>query len=378
MRKAVAMTLMLISIGLLFTGISLWKWFVHIQIKKAQQKNQTIAATVSSGVAKAQCWKSEIQVVGSARTVKGINVTTELAGMVTQIDFEPGTDVEKGKLLVQLDIAPETAKLHQLQAEAEIATITYHRDQKQYRVGGVSKETVDRDEANDKATAAEVAQQLAIIAEKTVRAPFSGRLGVSLVNPGQYIRPGDNIVTLETLKPIYIDFYVPQQEIPHLKVGSQVNVKIDAYAKKHFTGPVTTINPIVDQSVRNILVEATLPNEQEKILPGMFIYVTLPTGKPKKYITLPQMAITFNSYGSIVYVLKPTHHTQNNKAVWQVEQRFVTTGETRGNQISVLSGIKEGETVVTSGQLKIKNGSFVVINNAIQPPSNPDPNLPTE
>lgn len=378
MRKTSAMIIMLIGVGILFGGIFLWKWFVNTEIKKKQKENEVVIATVSATKATTSVWNSELKIVGSSRTVKGVNVTPELAGMITKIDFTPGAEVEEGKLLVQLDIAPDVAKLHQLEAQAMIAGITMRRNQKQFKVGGVSKETLDRDTANFLSTTAQVEEQKAVIAKKTVRAPFAGRLGVSMVNPGQFLNPGDNIVTLETLKPIYIDFYVPQQEVPRLKVGQTISISLDSYPSTNFSGPITTINPIVDKEVRNILVEATLTNDDEKILPGMFAYVTLETGNPKTYITLPQMAITFNPYGSIVYTLLPTTQKHQGQSVWKVHQEFVSTGDMRGNQVAVLKGVKEGDMVVTSGQLKIKDGSYVVINNTIQPSDNPNPNLPTE
>jgi len=378
MKKVLVMTIMLVSVVIVFGGIFLFKYHKNTLIKKKEQENRNKVFTVSAIKANSSTWESKLQVVGSSRTVKGVNITPELSGMITKIDFKPGSTVAKGDLLVQLDIAPELAKLQQLEAEKQIARITYYRDLRQYKIGGISKEKVDQDRANFKSTTALVEEEKAMIAKKTVRAPFSGRVGISLVNPGQYLNPGDAITTLETLKPIYIDFYVPQKMIPQLKVGKMVEIKIDAYPQDKFTGPITTINPLVDESVRNILVEATLRNERGKILPGIFSYVTIKAGKTHTYITLPQMAVTFNPYGSIVYILKPTDKKIEGKQVWEARQQFVTTGNVRGNQVSILKGVSLGDTVVTAGQLKIKNGSLVVINNSIQPPDNPDPYLPIE
>lgn len=378
MKKLRAMIIMLICVGILFGAIFAYKWYVAKVTKKIEAKNKNPIVTVSSAKATTSIWQPQIKVVGSSRTVKGVKVTTQLAGMVTKINFQPGTDATEGQLLAQLNIAPDIAKLHQLEAEAKIAAITYHRDLKQYKVGGVSKETVDKDDAQFKSTAAQVVEQKAIIEEKTIRAPFSGRLGVRMINLGEYLNPGSEVVELQTLHPIYIDFYVPQEKVPLLKLGKNIDIKVDAYSKEKFTAPITTINPIVDKSIRNILVEATLANDQEQVLPGMYVFVTTNVGEPKTYITLPQMAVTFNPYGSIIYTLTPTNEKFKGKQVYQVHQKFVTTGDKRGDQVSVLRGIKVGDMVVTSGQLKIKNGSFVVLNNSLQPSDNPNPYLPTE
>lgn len=378
MRKVTVMVAMLIGVGILFGAIFTYKWYVNTVVKKLEAENKNPIVTISSTTAATTQWRAEIKVIGSSRTVKGVNVTPELAGMITKLNFTPGSTVSKGKLLVQLDISTDVAKLHQLQADAKIADITYHRDLRQYKVGGVSKETVDQDEAQFKSTAAQVAEQQALIEKKTVRAPFSGRMGVRLVNLGQYLNPGDNIASLETLQPIYIDFYVPQEQIPRLKLGQNVEIKVDAYSKEKFEAPITTINPLVDSSVRNIYVEATLKNTQEKVLPGMYIYITLKTGQPKSYITLPQTAVTFNPYGSLVYILTKTNKKFKNKTVWKARQQFVTTGQMRGDQVSILKGVKANDVVVSSGQLKVKNGSYVVINNTLQPADSPDPKLQSE
>jgi membrane fusion protein (multidrug efflux system) len=365
MKKS--MTIMLISVGVLFGAIFAFKWLINQMIHKKVDELVNAKPTVSSSIAKSSLWQHEIQVVGNVRTTKGVDITTELGGMIRDIYFKPGSEVTKGTLLVQLDIDPDLAKLAELKAKALVAKTTYLRNLKQYKIGGISKETLDRNEADDKSAAANVLEQEGNIAKKTIRAPFSGRLGISAVNIGQYLNPGDKIVTIETLKPIWVDFYLPQQEIPSINIDMPVSVSLDTYPNHRFLGNITTINPIVDSDVRNIEVEATLSNDEEKILPGMFVYVTIKTGEPRSYITLPQMAVSFNPYGAIVYTLSPTTITNQNKKVWKVTQQFVTTGDTRGTKIAILKGIKAGDRVVTSGQLKIRQGSEVILNDQIQP-----------
>lgn len=369
------MIIMLICLIIFFGLIVAFKQFIFFQEKKISKKFENPIVFVSATTAKMSKWSNEINVVGSTRTVMGVNVTTELSGMIQQIDFRPGADVKKNDVLVELDIAPDVAKLHQLQAQAQLAQITYERDKKQYAFGAVSKEQLDTDEANRDSAAASVQEQQATIDKKIIRAPFSGRLGISLVNPGQFINSGTAIVSLETLNPIYVDFYIPQQEIASLAVGQTVNVTTDRLPGKVFTGKITTINPVVDSDIRNVEVEATLPNPNDILLPGMFTNVKFNVGQEQQFITLPQLAVTFNPYGALVYLLEKTNQTQDGKIVWKATQQFVTTGDTRGNQIAIIDGIKPGDMVVTSGQLKLKNGSLVVVNNDIAPSDDPNPKV---
>lgn len=369
------MIIMLICLIVFFGLIVAFKQFIFFQEKKISKKFESPIVTVSATTAKTSKWSNEINVVGNTRTVMGVNVTTELSGMIQQIDFRPGADVKKNDVLVELDIAPDVAKLHQLQAQAQLTEITYERDKKQYAFGAVSKEQLDTDEANRDSAAASVQEQQATIDKKIIRAPFSGRLGISLVNPGQFINSGTAIVSLETLNPIYVDFYIPQQEIADVIVGQTINVTTDRLPGKIFTGKITTINPVVDSDIRNVEVEATLSNPDEILLPGMFTNVKFTVGQEQQYITLPQLAVTFNPYGALVYLLEKTNQTQNGKVVWKATQQFVKTGDTRGNQIAILDGIKPGDMVVTSGQLKLKNDSLVVVNNDIAPSDTPKSNV---
>lgn len=374
MKKA--MVIMLIFVLVFFGAIYAFKQFVFTQEKKISKKFENPVITISATSAKTEEWDSSLSVVGSISTVQGVDVTTELSGMIEKIDFNSGDDVKKGQILVELDIAPDVAKLHELQAQASLAKITYDRDKKQYSFGAVSKEQLDTDEANMESSAASVQEQQATIDKKIIRAPFNGRTGITPVNLGEYITSGQSIVTLQTLNPIYVDFYLPQQEIQDVIVGQPVDVTSDRAPGKKFTGKITSINPVADSDIRNIEVEATLPNPQEILLPGMFADVKLYVGATKKYITLPQLAITFNPYGSIVYILQKTNQQFNGQIVWKAEQQFVKTGETRGNQIAVLSGIKADDMIVTSGQLKLRNDSLVIINNKIKPSDNPNPQVP--
>ena len=364
------MKIMLICVGILFGGIFIYKIFMGLMLKYFLA-NQSQVVTVSAMKVEYEPWHPKLKASGSLRAIRGVNVTTELAGMVQTIYFTPGAVVEENAVLVQLKAATDIAQLQALQANAALAKINYLRDQAQFAVQAVSKATVDADAANLKSLDAQVAQQTATAAKKTITAPFAGRLGISAVNPGQYINTGDQVVTLQQLDPIYVDFYMPQQALVQLKTGQAVDVSVDTYPDKVFAGTITTIDPIVDVNTRNVEVEATVTNPDFKLIPGMFATAVVHTGAPKRYLTLPQTAISYNPYGDIIYIIN--QKGKGKKAVLTVTQNFVTTGETRGDQVQILQGLKEGDRVVTSGQLKLKNGSHVIINNTVAPNNNPAP-----
>ncbi len=341
-------------------------------INKYMKSNLSPPVSVSTLKAEMKSWQDEIKVTGSLRAIYGVNVTTEIAGLVREITFKPGTEVKKGMLLVKLNDDTEVAQLHALEASLALAKITYERDLAQYKVHAVSKQIVDNDAANVKNLSAQVEQQKSIVNKKNIRAPFSGRIGICEVNPGQYLNPGDKIASLQTLDPIYVDFYLPQQQIVSLRKGQKVNVSSDAFPHLNFSGQITTINPNVNVSSRNIEVEATIRNPQKQLLPGMFVYTKIISGKSEKLITVPQTAISFNPYGQIIYLVND-HKDKKGKISKIASQKFVTVGETRGDQIAILKGIEVGNEIITSGQVKLKNGSPIEINNDILPENNPHP-----
>ncbi len=373
MRKR--MIVMLISMGILFGLVFFIKLVTGLIGRYFITINQSQIVTVSAMPAKYELWESKYNAAGSLRAIKGVNVTTELAGMVDTIYFTPGAVVKKDELLVQLNIKPDVAQLEALEASEALAEINYKRDQAQYLIQGVSKAVVDADLANLKSYKAQVEEQKANIDKKTIRAPFTGHLGISAVNPGQYINPGDKIVTLQQLDPIYADFYLPQQALAVLKVGMPVTLTVDTYGNQLFKGKVTTIDPLVDVNTRNVQIEATVDNPKSKLIPGMFSNVIVNTEQATKYLTVPETAISYNSFGNVVFIVNNKGKDRKGKPILTVTQSFVTTGETRGDQIAILKGIKAGQMVVTSGQLKLKNGSYITINNKVEPPNNPNPNL---
>lgn len=366
---------MLIFLGILFGGVFGWKLFSSFMTKRYMANMQSPAVTVSTMKVHSLPWQITLKSVGSLRAIVGVNVTTELAGMVQKIYFTPGATVKENDILVQLNADAEIGQLHSLQAQVELAKITYARDQAQFAAHAVSKQQVDSDEWNLKNLQGQTAQQQATVNKKSLRAPFSGRLGISNVNPGQYLNVGDKVTSLQTLDPIYIDFYLPQQALAQIKLGQPVTVKSDAYPRKSFSGKITTIEPAVDSGTRNVEVEATLSNAKYELQPGMYASVSVTVGTPERFVTLPQSAITFNPYGEIVFIVKEKGKDDKGKPNYIANQQFVTTGNTRGDQIQVLTGVKDGDIVVTSGQLKLQNNSHIIINNTIQPSNNPAPKL---
>jgi membrane fusion protein, multidrug efflux system len=368
---------MLIIVGILFGCIFMYKVIMSVIIKYAMT-HQSKAVSVSTIQVKNMLWQQKLKASGSVRAIYGVNVTTELAGMVKKIYFTPGTYVQEGEVLVQLNADSDVALLHALEANAALAKITYDRDKLQFAVHAVSKQVLDTDTENLKSLNAQVAQQAAIVLKKTIRAPFTGRLGICAVNPGQYVNPGDKIASLQTFNPIYVDFYMPQQTLSQLKLGQLVNVQTDSYPGKIFTGTITTVDPAFDEGTRNIEVEATLPNPQLQLTPGMFSAVEVDVGAPQYHLTVPQTAVSFNPFGDIVYVIKQTGQSKKGKPILTANQVFVVTGDTRGDQVAIIQGLHENDTVVTSGQVKLRNGSVVAINNTITPSNNPAPEVSNE
>lgn len=357
------MAKMLVLLIILFGGIFGYK-FIRI-LFMAHPVPPPVS--VSSTIVKIQEWHSKMKSVGTLRAVQGVDITTELAGMVKKIHIDPGKSVKAGEILVELNADAEIAQRDSLKALVDLAEITYKRDKSQFAARAISQATLDFDKADLENKKAQLAQQEAIIAKKIIQAPFAGILGISNINLGQYLNTGDKIITLQSLDPIYVDFSLPQQALNSLKIGQKVELKIDTYGGEKFVGRITSIDPKIDVSTRNVQVEATVDNPQSKLYPGMFGEVDIYTGTISKALILPKMAITFNPFGEIVYHIKESGKDKAGKPILTVQQTFITVGESRDDHVVVLKGIKEGDQVVTAGQLKLKNGTNVRINNSVDP-----------
>jgi len=367
------MVIMLIAVAIVFGGIFGFQAFKAAMIRKFITAASSPPQTISAAKASYSEWQSKVEAIGSLRAVKGADLSLEVSGVVESISFNSGDDVEEGAPLLKLRTADDVARLHSLQAMAELSDITYERDQKQFKMQAVSQATLDTDAANLKNAVAQVAQQQAIIDKKFLRAPFAGHLGIRAVDLGQYLGPGTVIVTLQALDPIFVDFFVPQQAVDQVRLGQAVTVKVDAFKDQTFTGEISAINPKVDTGSRNVQIRATLKNADHKLIPGMYATVDIATGSPKNYLTLPQTAITYNPYGDTVYVIDSKGNGADGKPQLIARQTFVTTGPTRGDQIAVLKGVEAGDTIVTAGQIKLHNGTVVLIDNTVAPTADAAP-----
>ncbi|MGF6905030.1 efflux RND transporter periplasmic adaptor subunit [Paraburkholderia sp. GAS348] len=369
------MVIMLICVGLLLAALVGFNQFRAYMFGKFMAGNSAPPATVSAAVAGYQSWQPQLAAVGSLRAVRGVDVTTEVAGLVREVAFSSGQEAKAGQVLVRLNDDTDVALLHSLQAAAELAQTVYRRDQAQYDIKAIAKAQLDADAADLKGKVAQVAGQTALVEKKTIRAPFAGRLGITTINPGQYINPGDAIVTLQAIDPIYADFYLPQQQFGQLAIGQTIVVDTNAYSGQTFVGKIQSVSPKVDSATRNVQIEATVDNHERKLLPGMYANVKIDAGAGQRYLTLPQTAITYNPYGATVFIVKPgtQPNAQGGKTLPIAQQVFVTPGPTRGDQVAILKGVDAGTQVVTSGQLKLKNGTPLIINNSVQPADNPNP-----
>ncbi|RAX38053.1 efflux transporter periplasmic adaptor subunit [Rhizobium tropici] len=368
------MVIMLIVIGLILGGIFGFQAFKNRMIAAYLANLKAPPQTVSTITAATSPWQTTLQSIGSFNAVEGANLSAQVQGIVQKIGFQDGQDVKKGDLIVQLLADQQIATLQQYQASATNAQIAYERDSKLIKANTIAQSQVDSDLATWKAAQAQVASQQALIDQYSIRAPFDGHLGIRLVSLGEYLAPGTAVVTLQSLDPIQFDFSLPQQALSQLKVGQAVTATVDAYGNQTFDGKITAISPLVDTQSRNITIRATFPNADRKLLPGMFGSVSVVVGEPREYIALPQTAVTVNPYGNVVYVVTDKGKMPDGKPQLVASQKFVSTGQARGDQIAVIKGINAGEVVVTSGQLKLNNGSPVIINNDVQPSNDPNAN----
>jgi len=331
------MVIMLVSVGVLLGGLVGFNWFKGYMMQKYMGSAPVPPATVSAMKADYQEWQPQLSAVGTLRAVRGVDVTTEVAGLVRSIEFKSGNEVKAGQVLVQLNADADLAQLRALEASAELANTTYARDKEMLAAEVISQAQVDNDAADLKNKRALAAQQAALVEKKTIRAPFAGKLGITTVNPGQYLNAGNAIVTLQSIDPIYVDFNLPQQQMPQVNVGQKVTLTTDAYKDMTFEGQVTAVNPRVDTNTRNVMIEATVANPKRLLLPGMFATVKVNSGESQRYLTLPQTVLAYNPYGTTVFLVKPSDKKDDKgNPQLMAQQVFVTPGPTRGDQVAIL------------------------------------------
>lgn len=339
--------------ALLFGGLFGWKFY---QIHKATVNvKKPPAPVVAVSEVRTDFWQPYLNTVGSLVAVSGIDVSNEIAGKVKAIHFDSGEFVNKGQLLVELDSAVDDAELKGLKAEERLAQVRFERIEnlivKQY----ASKADYDQSSALLSQAKALVAAKQEQIKKKNIHSPFSGELGIRLVNIGQYLTAGSPMVSLQTLAPIYIDFTVPEGHLASLQLSQKLLLTVQAYPGEEFTGEISAINPEVDVGTRSVKVRATLPNTEHKLKAGMFAEVRIILNKKRQVLTVPDTAITYNPYGDSVFVVAST------KQGSQTQLKQVTTGETRNGRVEVIQGLNAGDRVVSAGQVKLRNGMAITI-----------------
>ncbi|HET6724957.1 MAG TPA: efflux RND transporter periplasmic adaptor subunit [Gammaproteobacteria bacterium] len=381
------MTIMLVGVIVLFGGVLGWhffgpyiKFFLYPEAFAAMRPPPPSVATM---VATNEAWQPTLSAIGSLRAVQGVDVTTEIGGLVQKIDFKSGDHVKAGDLLVQLRIVADKAALQGLEAAEKLAELNYQRDQTLIKKHAISASQLQQDRSKLASAKAAVAQQKADIEKKTINAPFSGELGVRQVDLGQYVSPGTKVVTLQSLHPLYVEFSLPQGDINKVRNGQKVVVTVDAYPGVKFVGEVNAIEPKVNRATRNFNVQATVPNKDERLRPGMFANVDVLLPEKPQYVTLPRTAVSYNPFGDYVFIVQPAKDKQgkpvvgkDGKPVLEVQQHVVRTGPTRGDQVAILKGVEPGQKVVVAGQLKLRDGARVNINNKVLPPNDPTPDVP--
>lgn len=393
-KKMVVMILLVLLLIAAIAGIK-----VMLVMKMIASMKPPPPAVVTTAKAAYQEWQPQLKAVGSVRAARGADLAFDLSGLVTKVNLKSGDEVKEGQVLVQLRDSEDVADLHQREAAAALAQVTFGRAKQQLVAQAISKADYDQAAADLKSKQAAVAQQQVNVQRKQLRAPFNGRAGIITTTPGTYMNPGTAIVTVQQIDPVFVDFYLPQKDLANVQVGQKVLLHLDAYANKSFEGELSAISPKVDSATRNVQIEAKVDNPDKLLTPGMFADVTIDVGAQARYLTLPQTAIVYNPYGATVYIVKKKADADKAAAeqakkdggkqpeavapagppippdALVVTQAFVTTDGTRGDQVSVTKGLDEGAEVVSSGQIKLKNGVQVTIDNKVLPTdaANPKP-----
>jgi membrane fusion protein (multidrug efflux system) len=364
----VAVTVFLLAIG----GIKYWQ----VQAAIAQYASYKPAPeAVTTATAREEPWAETMTAIGTVAAVHGVTVSADLPGIVERIDFESGTTVRAGQVLVELDTQQERAQLAAAEAQRDLARLNDRRTTGLFDKGVASQADHDRAGADLAQREAEVREIRATIERKTIRAPFSGTLGIRQVNLGQYLAAGAPVVPLQSLDPVFVDFSLPQQDVGRLRLGAAVHIATESPKGKprsEASGTVTAVDSIVNDATRNVRVQATLPNPGGALRPGMFVDAQVLVGTTDAVVTIPASAIAYAPYGDSVYVVSEMKDP-NGAAYKGVRQQFVKLGRSRGDQIAITSGIDPGDEVVTSGAFKLRNGAAVQVNNEVRPSDDPAP-----
>jgi membrane fusion protein, multidrug efflux system len=369
MAKRLILTLAVVL--LVISGLGFAK-YRQIQTAIAGSKFSPPPEAVTSTVAQRVKWPSTTTVVGTAVAVHGVTVSADLPGTVDKILFESGSAVHQGEVLAELDTRQERAQLADAEAQRDLAKINYARRQGLVNEGVIARSDFDQAAAEQKSSEAKVGEIRATIDRKTIRAPFTGILGIRQANLGQYLAAGEPIVPLQSLNPIYVNFGIPQQTASHIRNGQQLRVTVRDLGGAPFVGRVSAINSLIDEATRNVQVQATIPNPQEKLRPGMFVEVEVGVAADQDVIALPASAISYAPFGDSVWIISEMKDPEG-KTYKGVKQQFVKVEGSRGDQVGITSGLQGGEEIVTSGVFKLRPNAAVQVNNAIQPANSTSP-----
>jgi membrane fusion protein (multidrug efflux system) len=385
--------ILLLACLILFGGVFGMKWFGNKMMVQYLENMPVPPATISAGKVQSMTWDNRLEAIGGFVPVNGTDVTTESGGIVTAIHFESGAQVAKGAPLITLDSANEAADLKRLEAQANLAELNRERREKLFELEAVSKSDYDAAVSEAAAAKAAVDAQRARLAQKNIRAPFAGMIGIRRVNLGQYLEPGAPIVTIQSLDPIDFDFSLPEQYTGRVMPGYKVSIEVDAQPGRVFEGEVLAVEPRVDTATRNFNVRARLPNAEGTLRAGQFGRAVLLLPGAREVLVIPRTALNHSSYGTSVFVIQPRKAPEGGEAdeakaadtqakdappqpTLEVVQRFIRVGDSRGDYVVVLEGLKAGEEVATSGLMKLANQTPVTINNSIAPDVKLEPNPP--
>lgn len=366
------MILMLVLMTIFIAGLG------FVKVRQFQAMAEQFAAmqpppeAVTTIIAERESWPATLSAIGTVAAVQGVTVSADLPGMVERIHFDSGRSVRQGDVLVELDTRQELAQLAAAEAQLELARLNHQRMKGLVEQDAVSRAEYDAAAATDKQAEARIREIRATIARKTIRAPFSGVLGIRQVNLGQYLSAGDPVVPLQSLNPIYVNFGVPQQDAAQMRPGREVRITVGDLGGTEFAGRISAVDAVVDETTRNVQVQATLANRGGRLRPGMFVQTQVTLGAPQAVITLPASAINYAPYGDSVFIVGDMKNPQG-QTYRGVRQQVVKLGGARGDQVAVLSGINPGEEVVTSGVFKLRNGVAIQVNNKVQPANSPAP-----
>jgi membrane fusion protein (multidrug efflux system) len=363
-------------LGLVFGGVIAWKMYMGYMTQQFMAKRKPPAASVAAQPAATSRWQSTLQAVASLEAVQGVQVSGEIAGQVEAIHFSSGQEVKQNDLLIELDTTVDRAELERLRTVLDLAKVQFDRQKRLVNREMSPQSELDEAKARYRQAQAEVKKQRIFIGKKRIQAPFAGKLGIRKVDLGQYLSPGEPIVGLQSLHPIYANFSLPQQAMDRVSQGQKVQFTLEGWPETTFSGQITAVEAKVNENTRNVSLQATLDNEDGRLRPGMYGQATIILPQERSLITLPQTAVKYNPYGDIVFVLTAKQDGgEDGGKTYTASRRFVTLGERRGDQVAVLKGLEAGELVVVSGQHKLREGATATVNNEILPSNEPAPQV---